>query len=421
MGKLTAVGVRSAKPGRHADGDGLYLVVKPTGGRSWLLRVQVDGKRRDIGLGSVELVSRVSDGLIDIPLLHRKRLSLAEARDKYAALRKAALAGLDPTLERDRDRRGIPTFEQAAEQAHAALKSQWAPQQQEAFLSSLRRHAFPALGRQRVDYITPAQIQEALKPIWTDIPDMARKVRQRIGTVLNFAHVKGWRPVEAPGRSVTMGLARRTKGGNYAAMPYAEVPAFVIALTAAPETIGRLALLFTIHTAARSGETRNARWSHIDMTEQLWHRPAELMKTRLAHTVTLNSAAVEILKRVEPLRRRDDDLIFPSSKGQPLSDMTLSKIVRDSKLPYTVHGFRSSFRDWAAEKMTQIPDPVAEAALAHSVPDVVEKAYKRAKFIDLRRELLKAWSNFIILEDQSSSSSSSPSSTTGSIAKLIEG
>lgn len=404
MGKLTVAGVRAAKPGRHADGDGLYLVVKPTGGRSWLLRVQVDGRRRDIGLGSVELVSRASDGLIDIPLLHRKRLSLAEARDKCAVLRKAAAAGLDPILERDRDRRGIPTFEQAAEQTYAALKSQWAPRQQESFLSSLSRHAFPSLGARRVDHIAAADIQDALKPIWTDIPDMARKVRQRIGTVLNYAHGKGWRSAEAPGKAVTMGLAKRKKGGNYAAMPYAEVPAFVAALMAAPETLGRMALLFTIHTAARSGETRNARWSHIDWEQRLWHRPAELMKMREAHTVTLNAGAIAVLERMKPLQTADDALIFPSGKGTPLSDMTLSKVVKDAKLKCTVHGFRSSFRDWAAEKMPSIPDPVAEAALAHAVADKTIAAYKRTDFIELRQFLLNAWFIFITSKVQSSSS-----------------
>ncbi len=280
MGRLTATGVRNAKPGRHADGDGLYLLVKPTGGRSWLLRVQVDGRRRDIGLGSVELTSRPSDGLIDIPLLHRKRLSLAEAREKCAVLRKAAEAGLDPVRERDRDRRGIPTFEEAAEQTHAALKSQWAPRQQEAFLSSLRRHAYPSIGDHRVDRITAADMQAVLEPIWTKTPDMARKVRQRIGTVLNFAHRKGWRPTEAPRASVSVGLAKREKGGNYAAMPYAEVPLFVAGLASEPESMGRLALLFTIYTAARSGETRHARWSHIDLDQKLWKRPAALMKSR---------------------------------------------------------------------------------------------------------------------------------------------
>lgn len=395
MGRLTAVGVRNAKPGRHSDGDGLYLLVKPSGSRTWLLRVQVDGRRRDIGLGSVELVSRASDGLIDIPLLHRKRLTLSEARDKCAILRKAAEAGLDPILERDRDRRGIPTFEQATEQAFAQLKRGWAPRQQEAFMSSMRRHAFPGLGRRRIDHITVADIQAALEPIWTEIPDMARKVRQWIGVVLNFSHGRGWRTAEAPVKSVSMGLAKRKRPGNYAAMPYAEVPAFVAVIKGASATLGRSALLFTIYTAARSGETRNARWSHIDFERRLWVRPAEAMKMRAAHDVTLSPGAIAILMQVEALKRSADDLIFPSAKGTPLSDMTLSKIVREAGQPYTVHGFRSSFRDWAAERMPNIPDPVAEAALAHAVSDKVMAAYKRTTFIEMRYHLLDGWADFV--------------------------
>jgi integrase len=396
MGKFTVAGVRNASPGRHADGEGLYLLVKPGGGRSWLLRVQVDGRRRDIGLGSVDLTSRAGEGIIDIPLLHRRRLSLSEARDKCAMLRKAAEAGLDPVVERDRDRRGIPTFEQAAEACYAELKSNWAPRQQDAFLSSLRRHAFPLLGKRRMDQIEVRDITEVLAPIWTEIPDAARKVRQRIGTVLNFGHSKGWRASVAPRESVGMGLPKPLAGGNYAAMPYAQVPAFIDSLARRPETMGRMALLFTIHTVARSGEVRQARWSHIDLEQGLWTRPAELMKMRTQHAVTLNDAALAVLKGAALLRSADRDaLIFPSSKGTPLSDMTLSKIMRDEGLPYTVHGFRSSFRDWAAEKMPLIPDPVAEAALAHAVPDKVIAAYKRTDFLDMRRKLLAGWNAYL--------------------------
>lgn len=398
MGKLTVAGVRNAKAGRHADGNGLYLLVKPAGGRSWLLRVQVDGKRRDIGLGSVELSPRSGADVIDIPLLHRKRLSLSEARDKCAALRNAALSGLDPVLERDRGRRGVPTFEQAAEMCHASIKSRWAPQQQQAFLTSLQLHVCPTLGKRRVDQIEAGDIQEVLRPIWTSKPDMARKVRQRIGTVLNFAHSKKWRVLEAPRASVSIGLGKRPSGGNYAAMPYAEVPAFVMAQNGKADAVGRMALLFTILTAARSGEVRHARWSHIDLRQKLWTRPAELMKMRREHVVTLSDQAIAVLKRMEPWGTADDGLCFPSTKGTPLSDMTLSKVLRDAKLPYTVHGFRSSFRDWAAERMPDVPDPVAEVALAHAVSDKVMAAYKRTPFLAFRHKLLAEWGAFCLPE-----------------------
>lgn len=400
MGRLTIAGVRSAKPGRHADGDGRYLLVKPTGARSWLLRVQVDKWRRDIGLGSVDLAPKPErDRVIaDIPLLQRKLLSLAEARDKAVILRKAAMAGRDPVAERDRERAPIPTFEAAAKACHADLKGFWSKRQAESFISSLERHAFPALGKRRVDQIESSDIRDMLAPIWAELTDMSRKVRGRVTTVLNYAHSKGWRPTEAPGKSVTMGLAKRPAGGNYASMPYADVPVFVATVEAKPPTVGRWALLFAVHTAARSGEVRQARWSHIDLDRKLWTRPAELMKSRLPHIVTLTDAAIAILKAVAPLRpasKDRDPIVFPNTSGKALSDMTLSKIMRDAKLPFTVHGFRSSFRDWAAEMMPEVPDPVAEAALAHIVSDKVVRAYKRTDFLEMRRKLLDGWADFI--------------------------
>lgn len=376
MGSLTALQVKRAKPGRHGDGDGLYLLVKPSGARSWLLRIQRDGKRRDIGLGSVAA------------------LSLAEAREKAADLRKHALNGRDPVVERDRDRRPPPTFKEAATAAHEALKDGWAPKNAAAFLSSLEDHAFPAIGHHRVDAIEASHLRDMLEPIWLKLPVMARKVRQRAGTVLNFAKSKGWRATEAPGRSVTVGLPKQPSGGNFRAMPYADVPAFVAATRAKPDTAGRLALLFQILTVARPGEARGARWKQIDLKKREWKRPADLMKGANAppHTVTLNAPAVALL---EGLHDRDapksDALIFPGKGAAMLSDMTLSKVLRDAHLPFDPHGFRSSFRDWAAEQMPHIPDPVAEAALAHVVPDKVIRAYKRTTFLQMRRELLEAW------------------------------
>ena len=194
-----------------------------------------------------------------------------------------------------------------------------------------------------------------------------------------------------------MGLGKRAAATNLAAMAYPDVPAFFADVNAKENTVGRLALLFTILTAARSGEVRNARWSHIERDTKLWNRPAELMKARTAHTVTLSSAALEILDRAAALNPSEPDkLIFPSSKGVPLSDMTLTKVLRDAEAPYTVHGFRSSFRDWAAEKMPGMHD-AAEAALAHVVQNKVERAYMRTKFIEMRRELLEKWGSFVYL------------------------
>jgi hypothetical protein len=257
MGRLTALKVKSAKAGRHGDGEGLYLLVKPTGARSWLLRIQQDGKRRDIGLGSVDLSNRTPDerrASDDIPLLSKRLLTLQEARDKATELRRFARSGRDPVTERDRERQKVPTFEKAAEACHEELKAGWTQRQADTFLSSLRRHAFPKLGRLPVDRIEASDIRDMLAPIWGRYSDMSLKVKGRVGQVLNYSHSKGWRPTEAPGRAVTMGLGKRAASTNLAAMPYADVPSFVAGLNSKQDTMGRLALLFVVLTAARSGE-----------------------------------------------------------------------------------------------------------------------------------------------------------------------
>lgn len=379
MAKLNALQVKNSKPGRHGDGAGLYLFVKPSGSKSWVLRVQRDGKRRDVGLGSLAA------------------LSLSEAREKAAELRKHALNGRDPIAERDRDRRPAPTFRDAVNQTHGQLRAGWVDRSAAAFLSSLETYAYPFLGNLRVDTIEASHIRDMLAPIWTTKPEVARKLRMRVGQVLNFSHSKGWRTTEAPGKAVSVGLPKQPKGKNYLAMPYTDVPDFLAKLRSAAPTKGRQALQLLILTAARPGEVRRGRWQQIDRARKDWNRPAEIMKERTLHTVTLNQPALALLDEVRgsgSLKR--DDLIFPNRKGEPISDMTMNKVLRDAGVKWNVHGFRSSFRDWAAETMPHIPDPVAEAALAHGVPDAVVRAYKRTQFLEMRRELLKAWGEFCL-------------------------
>ncbi|MEH3099832.1 tyrosine-type recombinase/integrase [Sphingomonas adhaesiva] len=389
--------VRTAPPGTHLDNDGLYLLVSPTGARSWFLRVQVDGRRRDIGLGRADtrnLADRPPEP-VPIPILQRKHLTLKEAREKAKLLREVAKAGLDPIAERDRERKGTPTFKEAALAAHAVLKVGLTEKVGEVFLKSLENHVFKTLGSRPVDKINAADITATLSPIWTSKPDMARKVRQRIGKVLNFAHNKGWRPIEAPSNSVSAGLPRQPKGGNYDAMPYADVPAFVRRLRSEAPTQGRRAVLLQIFTAARPGEVRRGRWDQIDLAKRDWNRPVDIMKERKAHTVTLNAPAAALLEEMQAEGVKPGALFFPNRNGEPLSDMTASKALRAAGLKYDAHGFRSSFRDWAAEQMPHIPDAVAEAALAHSVSDATIAAYKRTSFIQMRRELLEAWGAFV--------------------------
>lgn len=400
MGKLTPKSIEHAQPGRLIDGDGLHLLVKPSGRMSWVLRVQQGGKRRDVGLGTVDVTKRKTGEMRptdDAPILLRRHLTLGEAREKARLLRDAAKAGRDPIVERDKDRAAGHTFEAAARAAHLALKGGWATKSAAAFLTSLEEHAFPSLGKIKVSEIESSHIRDMLQPIWLTIPVMARKVRQRVSTVLNFAHSNGWRPTEAPGRSVTVGLARQPKGGNFEAMPHADVPALVIQLQGKVQTIGRQALLFQMLTAARPGEVRRARWGQIDLAKRDWNRPASMMKGGVPHTVTLSSAALQLLEKVKAGQTpKAGDLVFAGQRGAMMSDMTMTKALRTAGYSQDVHGFRSSFRDWAAETMPEIPDPVAEAALAHEVPDTVVRAYKRTKFIEMRRELLDAWGEFCV-------------------------
>lgn len=379
MGNLTSISVRNAKPGKHSDGRGLFLFVTDTGAKSWVVRVQVDGRRREYGLGSAALVT------------------LAEARDKATEVRKQAKAGLDPVYEREKARRTIPVFREAAKECHESKKGAWRNGKHAAqWLSTLEAYAFPKIGSRRVDLIDAPAIVEVLAPIWLKKPETAKRVRQRIAMVLDYAHAKKWRAVEAPTRSVSALLPERKHvAGHFAAMPYVEVPAFLERIRGAPETVGRMALEFTILTAARSGETRGAKWDEMDLNKALWTIPGERMKMHKPHIVPLSGAALALLERIKPLSAgREDRLVFPGARRGPLSDMTLTKALRDWGLPFTVHGFRSSFRDWAAER-SGISGEVAEAALAHTIANKVEAAYRRTNYLDARRGLMDQWAAFL--------------------------
>ncbi|WP_255355061.1 site-specific integrase [Novosphingobium sp. CCH12-A3] len=412
MGKLTQRAVLAAKPsmGRdgkavkrsYQDGDGLFLICAPTGAKSWMLRVQVDGKRRDIGLGSLDDGSgrkAFAEGdkrLDETPLMLRKRLTLAEAREKAAALRKLAKAGSNPISERDRERVKVPTFAKALEEAHKALKSGWADKTAKAFKTSLEEHALPKLGAMPVNVIGSAEVIAALAPIWTDKPEMARKVRSRIGQVLAFAKARGWRSDALPdARELRSGLSRQKRGGSFAAMPYAEVPAFFASEWGKAETASRFAVLFVILTAARSGEVRQATWEQIDLEARTWTRPSAIMKMKVPHVVTLSDAVVALLERWTPENDLRAGLIFKGLRGGALSDAALSKALETAGRSETVHGFRSSFRDWAAERMPTLPAMVAEMALAHKVGNATEQAYLRSDLRDMRRALMDAWGRFV--------------------------
>lgn len=413
MGKLTSIKVKNAKPGKGADGqptnsrlsdgDGLSLLVKPSGAKAWVLRVQVGKRSRDIGLGSVDLerIDRKAFGSDDplegVSLMRRTSLTLEEAREKARALRKLAKAGADPVQERDRERVVTPTFAETVTEAHATLKSGWSDKTAGAFLASLQAHACPKLGTLKVSSIGSAEVITALAPIWTDKPVMARKVRARIGQVLAFAKARGWRTEALPdARELRSGLSKQADGGHFKAMPYEDCPTFFADQWAKELTASRAAMLFAMLTGNRSGSIRAAEWEQIDFGAREWRCPATIMKgKKVAHNVALSDAAIALLVRYQPHKELRAGLIFLGLRGNQLSDMSLTKVLRQAKRDEAVHGFRTSFRSWAGEQMPHIPWNVAELAIAHRVGTSSEKAYNRADYFAMRRALFDGWGTFI--------------------------
>lgn len=377
---LTAVQVRAVRePGRYADGGGLYLEVDPSGAKRWLLRTVVRGKRRDIGLGGLATVS------------------LAEAREAALAMRKLARAGGDPLAERRRERRAVPTFEEAADIVHAEHAPGWkSPKHAAQWKNTLREYAFPVLGRMRVDHIDAPDVLKVLAPIWLAKPETARRVRQRIGTVMDWAKAAGHRRSGNPVDGIEKGLPRQPdRSDHHDALPYSAVPGFIGDLrTADAGTSVRLAFEFLILTAARTGEVVAARWSEIDPEARLWTIPAERMKAGREHKVPLADRCLDILAEARKLSD-GTGYVFPGrSPGKPLSNMVFLMALRRMEVPVTAHGFRSSFRDWASER-TNFPREVCEMALAHVVDNKTEAAYRRGDLLEKRRQLMATWAGFV--------------------------
>ncbi|MCL6249442.1 tyrosine-type recombinase/integrase [Altererythrobacter sp. KTW20L] len=390
MGKLSAVAVKAAlaNPGTYQDGDGLFLKVDKRGGAYWNLRLQRDGKRQDLGLGSAKLVT------------------LAEAREKAGQLRKAIkVEKRDVLVERRDEAAAKVTFSEAARQYHSENEAGWKSDvYTRQWLASLVNYAFPKLGTMPTGSITAADIISVLTPIWQEIPETARQVRNRICAVLDYAHAKGWRSTEAPSGNSSLkagrGLPRQVKQrANRKAMPYVALPGFMTALRRKP-SFGRLALELLILTGTRSQEVRLATWAQFDLEERLWSVPADHMKRSKAHIVPLSDAALAVLAKADALRLEETDVVFPGASGKPISDMTLLKVLRDMREPFHVHGFRSSFTDWAANE--GFPDAVVEAALAHKTPDAVQAAYRRTTYLGTpgmpgaRVKLMEAWASYCI-------------------------
>ncbi len=362
---------------RIADGGGLYLVIAPAGSKSWVLRTNVKGKRCDIGLGSVALVS------------------LAEARDEAHKLRKIARAGGDPLADRRKQRREVPTFEAAATLVHkahsAAFKNEKHGKQ---WLSSLSA-VFSAFGAKRVDSIGSADILQALSANWLKRQETSRRVLQRIRVVFDWCKAQGYCAGDNPTEGLTKVLPRqKTTQVHHAALPFQQVPAFVHGLREADagESV-RLAFEFTILCATRTSETLNATWDEIDVEGKTWTIPGERMKAGVEHRVPLSARAIEILERAKAIGAATH--VFPGrTPKKPLSNMVFLMALRRMKRGgLTAHGFRSSFRDWAAER-TNVPRAVCESALAHSLRDKTEAAYNRTDLFERRRDLMTSWAAF---------------------------
>ena len=379
MTKLNVGKIKSLSlPGLYGDGGTLYLAVSKSGAKSWIQRVVINGKRHDIGLGGWPVVT------------------LAKARDKALDNRRLIRDGGDPLAEKRKAK--APTFRRAAGATFEATAPRLRSEKNaKLWIAQLERHAFKKIGDMPVDKIGREDVLRVLTPIWTSKPEAARKVRQRIRATLAWAEAHGFVDRNVAGDAISGALpAQPAVKANLRAMPYGEIPAALDTIDASNSSLSaKLALRFTILTAARNGEVRGAKWDEVDLDAGEWRIPGERMKSGAEHRVPLSDAALAVLDEARPLSG-GEGLVFPSpiKPGHPMSDMTLTKILRTTGLAEraTVHGFRSGFRDWCAD--TGKPREIAEAALAHTVGGV-EGAYFRSDLFERRRALMQAWADFL--------------------------
>lgn len=379
---------RKVKPGLHAVGGvpGLQLQVTPTGARSWVLRIVVGTKRRDIGLGSFGAVT------------------LAQARERARDMRAKVWEGIDPVEQRRAARARLIaeqakaiTFEEAARRAHGAKELGFRNVKHRAdWISSLERYAFPLVGSLPVGKVEVAHVQQVLNPIWHTRTETASRLRQRIESVLSWATVSGYRSGDNPARwkdnlkELMPAPDKIRKHVHYAALPWQDVPAFIAEIRKR-EGVSARALEFAILTAARSGEVRGATWGEVDLDRALWTVPAERMKEGKKHQVPLPPEVVVMLRKMRSAS--SSGLIFKAPRGGPLSDMALNGLCRRMNVPAVPHGFRSSFKDWCRNN-TRYADEVSELCLAHVSSDATRAAYARDALLPQRRELLQAWAKY---------------------------
>ncbi|MBG6199960.1 integrase [Labrenzia sp. EL_13] len=378
MAKLTTKKVANLKePGFYGDGEGLHLKVSKGGGKSWILRTMVHGKRRDLGLGSASLVS------------------LAEAREISRTYRKVARQGGDPISMRKQKE---ILFSEAAHRVHEQNLPTWRnAKHATSWFSSLERYAFPAIGDRHIHTIGTADVLEIITPLWTTKHETARRLKQRLSTIFDWAKGNGLYPHENPVNGTTKSLPKvKVNPEHMAAMHWQDLPAFMRNLA---ERVGVSArtLEFIILTASRSGEARGAKWEEIDFERKTWTIPGDRMKRGKPHRVPLSPDAMDVLATQRGL---DPDYVFPSTqlgkdgKARPQSVMVFKALfMRMGYEGFTTHGFRSTFRDWCSEQ-AMVQREVAEIALSHAVGNDVERAYARSDLFERRRSLMNAWAAY---------------------------
>jgi integrase len=397
---LSAQSVKAAPPGRHADGAGLHLLVKTTGARSWVYRFMLHGKARDVGLG---------------PAAGKDHIPLAKARDLAAALRLQVKAGVDPLEAREIARAEAlaaaqavkvagHTFEAAAAAYIAAHEDSWLnPKHRQQWRNTLDTYVYPVVGDLPVAEIGTAHVLTIIEPLWNAKPETASRVRGRIEAILDSAKARGFRQGENPARwrgHLAQILPARAKllRGHHRAMSHDDVPAFM-AKVRARKAMAALALEFTVLTAARTGEVIGATWAEIDVAKAVWTIPAARMKAKREHRVPLSPRCLEIL---EAAMIDKSECLFTSDGGGKLSGMAMTMLIRRMDADCTVHGFRSAFRDWAAES-TGYAHEVCEMALAHTIGNKAEAAYRRGDLFEKRRRLMNDWAAYCATDGKAGS------------------
>lgn len=404
INRLTAVAIRNKKePGYYADGAGLYLQISIGGSKSWIFRFMLNGRAREMGLGSLN------------------DYSLAEAREESKKRRQQLDQGLDPIAIRNEQRAANilahaqrKSFEECAREYHKLHAHTWKNlKHTDQWINTLTTYAFPAFGTKDVSDVSKADILGVLEPIWMTKSETASRVRQRIRAVLDWAAARDHRSGHDPRLwdQVTAALPKAKdvkKAKHFESCPYASITLSLQSIkdSGASDRV-KLAIEFTVLTAVRSGETRGARWSEIDWEGKRWIIPAERMKAGREHRVPMSAPALEILKTMREVTG-DQDLIFASEKRKAFSDMTFTMLLRRLGHTFTIHGFRSTFRDWSAEQ-TAYPREVCEAALAHVTKDATEAAYFRSDLFEKRRQMMDEWAAYCGAEHRSASATPIPS------------